>query len=253
MKKKAGITAIIPTFNEASNIVQAIRSVDFADEIIVIDSYSTDDTVALANTFNIRLIQRVFDDFSSQKNHAISLAENDWVFILDADEQVSKALREEVLQRVKSTSETVAYWIYRTTSYMGKEMKYSGLQNNKVIRLFKKEDCRYDGRPVHEEIETKGQVGFLKNKIWHNPYKGIDQIIQKRNIYAQFQAQALYNKGKRPNVFHFIIKPTFRFIKHYFIQRGFLDGFQGFVVAYIHSYTVFMRYVKLWLLRHNLK
>lgn len=253
MKKKTGISAIIPTFNEALNIEAAIRSVDFADEVIVIDSYSTDHTVKLASKHNVRLIQRVFDDFSSQKNHAIALAENDWVFILDADERVPKALKEEVLQTVKNKTETVAYWIYRTTFYMAKEMKYSGLQNNKVIRLFKKDVCRYDGRLVHEEIETKGDVGFLTNKISHDPYNGIDRIIQKRNKYAQFQAQALFNQGKRPNVFHFLMKPTFRFIKHYFIQAGFLDGFQGFIVAYIHSYTVFMRYVKLWLLHHNLK
>ncbi|MDH3322233.1 MAG: glycosyltransferase family 2 protein, partial [Flavobacteriaceae bacterium] len=101
MKKKTGISAIIPTFNEALNIEAAIRSVDFADEVIVIDSYSTDHTVKLASKHNVRLIQRVFDDFSSQKNHAIALAENDWVFILDADERVPKALKEEVLQTVK--------------------------------------------------------------------------------------------------------------------------------------------------------
>ncbi|MEN8187742.1 MAG: glycosyltransferase family 2 protein [Bacteroidota bacterium] len=253
MKKKVNLTAIIPTFNEEIHIEEALESVSFADEIIVIDSYSTDKTVELVKKHKVRLLQRKFDDFSSQKNFAIEKATHDWVFILDADERIPKALKEEILQTVNSHNEEVAYWIYRTTNYMGKDIKYSGLQNDKVIRLLKKEYCRYDGLLVHEEIEAEGKVGFLENKIKHYSYKGIDNIIYKRNKFAQLQAQALFNQGKKPSLFHFIIKPPFRFIKHFILQRGFLDGFQGFMISSVYSYTVFMRYVKLWLLNHNLK
>lgn len=242
------ITAIIPTFNEEIHIEEAIKSVSFADEIIVIDSYSTDNTVVLIKKHKVTLMQRVFDDFSSQKNYAIDQAKHDWVFVLDADERVTETLREEILQTVLNKTQSVAYWIYRSNIFMNRKIKYSGWQNDKVIRLFNKEYCKYNGRLVHEEIFTEGKVGFLKNKIEHYSYKNFDTVILKRNRYAQLQAETLYKKGVTPNLFHFLIKPAFRFFKHYIIQRGFLDGFQGFIISFMYVYTVFVRYIKLWLL-----
>ena len=248
------VTAIIPTFNEEIHIEEAIKSVSFADEIIVIDSYSTDNTVALIKKHKVTLIQRVFDDFSSQKNYAIDLAKHNWIFVLDADERVTEALREEILQTLLNKEEKpVAYWIYRSTIFMNRKIKYSGWQNDKVIRLFNKEYCKYNGKLVHDEIAADGQVGFLKNKIEHYSYKNFDTAILKRNKYAQLQAETLYKKGVTPNVFHFLIKPPFRFFKHYIIRRGFLDGFQVFIIAFIYFYTVFVRYIKLWLLIRKMK
>lgn len=247
------ITAIIPTFNEEIHIEEAIKSVSFADEIIIIDSYSTDNTVALIKRHKVTLIQRVFDDFSSQKNYAIGQATHDWIFVLDADERVTEFLREEILQTVLNKEESVAYWIYRSNIFMNREIKYSGWQNDKVIRLFNKEYCKYNGKLVHEEITAKGKVGFLKNKLEHYSYKNFDTVILKRNKYAQLQAESLYKKGVTPNLFHFLIKPAFRFFKHYIIQKGFLDGFQGFIISFMYCYTVLVRYIKLWLLIRKMK
>ncbi len=253
MKTIPKITALVITYNEEEFIRDFLTSMDFADELIVVDSYSSDKTVAIVKEFpHVKLYQRKFDDFSSQKNYAIEKAANEWILFFDADEFITEPLKEEVLDTITKSTKEVAYWVYRTTIYMGKEIKYSGLQNDKVIRLFKKEFCRYNGKLVHEEIEAKGEVGFLKNKMKHYSYKGIDVIINKRNKYAQLQAQALYKKGKKPTVFHFLVKPAFRFFKHFILKRGFLDGFQGFMISFVYGYTVFMRYVKLWLLQKKL-
>ncbi|NOQ91540.1 MAG: glycosyltransferase, partial [Flavobacteriaceae bacterium] len=231
MKERQKITAIIPTFNEELNIEAAIKSVDFADEIIVIDSFSTDNTVALAKKHEVRLLQRKFDDFSSQKNYAINKVKYDWVFVLDADERISLVLKEEIKNTLKKQKDEVAYWVCRTNIYMNKEIKYSGWQNDKAIRLFKKEFCKYNGKLVHEKIVAKGKTGVLENKIKHYSYKGIDAMILKRNRYAQFQAEMLFEKGKKPNMYHFVLKPLLRFVKHYIIQLGFLDGYRGLIIS----------------------
>lgn len=248
------ITAIIPTFNEEIHIEDAIQSVQFADEIIIIDSFSTDKTVKIAKKHNVVLIQRIFDDYSSQKNFAIDKATHNWICILDADERISIALKKEILKKVSSeeTNES-AFWIYRSNIFMNKEIKYSGWQNDKVIRLFKKDSCRYNGQLVHEEIYTKEKIGFLKNKIVHNTYKSFDIFISKKNDYATLQALELNKKNVKPNLYHFILKPIIRFNRHYFFRGGIFDGVPGLVISYVAMYTVFIRYVKLWLLIKKMK
>ena len=248
------ITAIIPTFNEEIHIEDAIQSVQFADEIIIIDSFSTDKTVKIAKKHNVVLIQRIFDDYSSQKNFAIDKATHNWICILDADERISIALKKEILKKVSSeeTNES-AFWICRSNIFMNKEIKYSGWQNDKVIRLFKKDSCRYNGQLVHEEIYTKEKIGFLKNKIVHNTYKSFDIFISKKNDYATLQALELNKKNVKPNLYHFILKPIIRFNRHYFFRGGIFDGVPGLVISYVAMYTVFIRYVKLWLLIKKMK
>lgn len=246
------ISAIIPTFNEEINIEEAIKSVDFADEIIVIDSYSTDKTVELANKHNVRLIQRVFDDFSSQKNHAIELASNDWIYVLDADERVTEPLRNEILEAVKNPKDFVGFYSYRTFYFGGRKINYSGWQRDKVVRLFLKEFCKYNGNLVHEVIKADGKLGFFKTKLEHYSYRGFDHYITKLNHYAWLQAQQLKSKGCRVNLYHILIKPPARFVIHYVLRLGFLDGFPGFVIAVTQSYGVLTRFIKLWLLNNKL-
>ena len=246
------ITAIIPTLNEAIHIEDAIKSVSFADEIIVIDSFSNDDTIALAKKQDVTIIQRVFDDYSTQKNFAIAKAKHEWIYILDADERVTPALREEILDCLKDPSDFVGFHIHRTFYFAGKKINYSGFQHDKVIRLFRKDKCKYNGKIVHERIEAEGKVGFLKNKIEHYTYRSYDHFITKLNRYAALKAHILYNKNKRATFFHILIKPPFKFFIHYFIRLGFLDGFRGFILSVVLSYGVLARYIKLWLLKHNL-
>lgn len=247
------ITAIIPTFNEEANIGAAIESVLFADEIIVVDSFSTDKTVEIAHRFGVKLLQHEYIYPAAQKNWSIPQATNEWIVLLDADEVITPELREEILAKVKTNPTEACFWIYRSNDFMGRRIKYSGWQGDKVIRLFKKSLCRYQDVQVHEEIETSGKVGYLKNKIHHNTYKGFDHYVAKLNRYAWWQAKDYNPKTGVLTPYHFVLKPCFRFFKHYVIERGFLDGVPGFTISLLQGYAVFTRYAKLWLLRNGIK
>ena len=246
------ITAVIPTLNEEIYIEEAIKSVHFADEIIVIDSFSTDKTIELAKKYDVKILQRVFDDFSSQKNYAINLATHNWIYILDADERLTPLLEKEILEAVKHPNKYVGFYVRRTFYFMGKKIKYSGWQRDKVIRLFKKENCKYNGSPVHERIDSKGEIGFLKHKLEHYSYRSYDHYISKMNHYSALRAKQLSEQGKKVTLFHILIKPPTRFVIHYFIRLGFLDGFEGFIIAKTQAYGVLTRYVKLWLVNRKM-
>jgi glycosyltransferase involved in cell wall biosynthesis len=239
------ITAIIPTLNEEVHIEDSIKSVDFADEIIVIDSFSLDSTVEIAKKYNVKVIQRVFDDFSSQKNFAIDLAKNDWIYILDADERVTPELKKEIISLLQKPMEKDAYWISRQSFFMGKKIRFSGWQDDAVIRLIHKK-CRYNSVQVHEEIMTKNiNIGRLKNKLEHYTYKNLDHFLAKIQRYSDWSAQDHFNKTPKVTFYHLYFKPFFRFIKHYIIQLGFLDGKVGFIISTIMAWGVFLRYVKI--------
>jgi glycosyltransferase involved in cell wall biosynthesis len=247
------LSAIIPTFNEEINIEAAIQSVSFADEIIVIDSFSTDNTISLAEKHGVRILQREFDNFSNQKNYAISKATHKWVVLLDADERIGQTLREEMISVLAEEPQASAYYVYRRNYLLGREIKYSGWQNDKVIRLIERDKCKYNDKLVHEGIVTEGKIAFLKTKLEHYTYKDFDSFIRKKNKVAQLQAEMLASKNKKVNPFRLLIKPLYRFIYHYILRRGFLDGFAGFFIASFYAYTLFTRYIKLWLINRGLK
>jgi len=244
------ITAIIPTLNEEIHISNAIKSVSFADEIIVIDSYSSDKTIAIAEKFNVKIIKRTFDDFSSQKNFAISQAKHSWIYILDADERVTLEVELEILEAVKNPKDFVGFYVRRRFYFFCKPVNFGGFQRDKVVRLFLKEHCKYTGF-VHERILTNGKLGFFKHKIDHFSYRNYDHYISKMNHYANIRAHELHQKGKKVTVFHLMIKPLARFFIHFVIRLGFLDGFSGFVFAKAQAYGVYSRYAKLRLLNQN--
>jgi len=251
--EKVKITAIIPTLNEEIHIEAAIKSVRFADEIIVIDSFSTDKTVELAKKHQVHLIQRVFDDFSTQKNFAIDKAKHEWIYVLDADERVTPKLEKEILEAVKKPKNFVGFYVYRTFYFMGKKIKYGGAQRDKVARLFLKKHCEYNGNLVHEVITANGKLGYLKHKLDHFSYRNFDHFISKLNHYAALRAKRLNAEGKKVTFFHLLIKPPARFVIHYIIRLGFLDGFAGFVIAKTQAYGVLARYIKLRLLNKGIK
>ncbi len=242
---KEKITAIIPTFNEERHMEEAIKSVSFANEIIVIDSFSTDQTIPLAKKHNVRILQRVFDDFSSQKNYAIEKAKYNWIYVLDADERVSKDLRKEILDTLEKTGQKVGFIIYRTFYYFDKKIDFGGWQRDRVIRLFRKDKCRYNGDLVHERIDFDGEAGVLENKITHYSYNGFDHYNNKLDHYASLKAQSLYDKRKSVNLFHLFIKPPVRFFIDYILKLGILDGKPGLILAKHQYYGVKARYTKL--------
>lgn len=246
------ISAIIPTFNEAHNIAAAIASVAFADEILVVDSFSTDGTVEIAKSLNARVIQREYGNSASQKNWAIPQAQHEWIVLLDADERIDEALRVEILQTVSdSTKKDVAYWIKRRNFFMGKEVRYSGWQGDKVIRLFKRDKCRYEEKSVHAEVLADGPVGVLKHKLIHNTYKDIFHYLEKWDRYTTWSATDRANRGENPTLYHFLVKPAFRFFQDYFLNLGILDGLVGFLICSLSSMSVFMRSLKVKQMRQT--
>ncbi|TXD52976.1 MULTISPECIES: glycosyltransferase family 2 protein [unclassified Polaribacter] len=246
------ITAIIPTLNEEIHIAAAIESVSFADEIIVIDSFSSDKTLEIAEKCNVKIIKRKFDDFSSQKNFAIQQAKYSWIYILDADERVTPEVEKEILEAVNEPKGCVGFYVRRTFFFCGSQINYGGCQRDKVVRLFLKKKAKYKG-VVHETIISKGKLGFLKNKIEHYSYKSYDHYISKMNHYGALRGKQYFEEGKKINLFHILIKPPARFVIHYFIRFGFLDGLPGYVFAKSQAYGVYTRYIKLWLLNNRIK
>jgi len=237
-----GITAIIPTRNEAHNIIEAIKSVDFADEIMIIDSFSTDNTIALAKPLVHRIIQREYENSAAQKNWAIPQAKYPWIFLLDADERVTSELRDEIIETVKKNENISGFWIKRKNHFMGKAVRFSGWQGDKVIRLFKRDECQYENKHVHAEIISDGKINILKNKLLHNTYISKEAYQNKLERYAKWQAKDYDKKVKRITPFHTLLKPIVRFFKHYFLQLGILDGYVGFIISSYQAKAVAMRY-----------
>ena len=243
MKK---LTAIIPTFNEEHNIEDVIESVSFADEIMVVDSFSTDKTVEIARRYTDFIIRKKYENDSSQKNWAIPQANFDWILLVDADERVSTGLRNEIVRVLKDDPECVAFRIRRSNYFMGKKIRFSGWQGDSVTRLFKRDECRYQNKRVHAEIETAGKIGRLENKLIHNTYTNLASYLEKANSYSTRGAYDRVGEVKKVTFYHLLIKPFFRFLKHYVIRLGFLDGREGFIISVLSAQHVFMRSLKLW-------
>ena len=242
------VTVIIPTFNEAQYLKGALYSIKFADEIIVIDSLSSDDTVKIANAHGCKVISRKFDNFSNQKNHALKFATGDWVLFLDGDERITVALQMEIKKAIASNEHT-GYKLNFPHFYMNRFLYH---HCNDVTRLVMRDKCHFEGT-VHEKLIVDGTIGKLKNKVLHYTYKGLTHYIGKKDSYAWFQAEKQLSKGKKINYFHLLVKPLYRFFHEYIVKRGCMDGVAGLAVAGINSYGVFSRYAKLLLLKKGLK
>lgn len=243
------LTVIIPTLNEESNIQRALDSVFFADEIIVIDSYSSDKTVKIVKKNNVTLLQRKFDDFSSQKNYAIQKASNDWVLIVDADEEVTVELSKEIKEIFSKELNYVGFYIRRNSYVENKRLQFGGY-SSKIVRLFNKKYCFYKG-VVHETIQATGRLENLTGRINHYTYKDYTHFKKKMNYYAKLRAQELFAKEKKVTIIHLYIKPFIRFLIHYIFKLGFLDGKEGIIFSYLMAYGVAKRYKELTLLNNK--
>ncbi len=242
------LSVIIPTFNEINYIEDAIKSIDFADQIIVIDSFSTDGTREKVIALGCNLLERKFDNFSNQKNHAISSASGDWILFLDGDERVTQKLKLEILSVIKD-GKHAGYKICFPHFYMNRFLYH---KVDKVVRLVKNKNIYFTG-DVHEKLHVEGSIGILKNFMIHYTYKGLTNLLQKKDSYAWFQAKTSFDKGKKATYFHLIFKPFYRFFSSYILKRGFMDGIPGLALASVNAYGVFSRYAKIILIEKGLK
>jgi glycosyltransferase involved in cell wall biosynthesis len=258
METKLNLTVIFTTYNEEHNIGEAVESVlGWADEIIVVDSFSTDDTLTILKKYDVKILQRKYLGPADQKNWAIPHAKNEWVLLMDADERATLEMRAEITNILMEHSDTLrkgrektrfdCYWIGFRHYFMDKPVNYSGWQNDKTIRLIRRDVCRYNDKQVHEEIKrTSGmQIGFLSSKFEHYTFKDLHHFIAKQERYANWSALDHEKKTGRVTYFHLFIKPFARFLKHFVIKRGFLDGHVGVIIASVAAWSVFLRYVKI--------
>jgi len=251
----APLSIIITTFNEADNIGRCIRSVAaLSDDIVVVDSFSTDATVAIAQSHaHVRVLQRAYTGPADQKNWAIPQARHPWVLLLDADEAATPALATEIKQCLQAPDALAdLYWIGRNNHFLGQLVRFSGWQGDRVIRFFRRDAGRYNDLQVHEEIvTTHATVGMLGGRLDHYTFRTLDHYLDKTRRYARWSAQDHALRTPRVGGYHLFAKPLFRFFKHFVLQQGFRDGRVGFIISGIMAWGVFLRYVYLWEMRRR--
>jgi glycosyltransferase involved in cell wall biosynthesis len=251
----AKLTVLIPCKNERQNIRDCIESARaMADEILVADSGSTDDTVEIARRLGAcRVIEREFVGYADFKNWAIPQASHPWVLIVDADERVTKELALEIRRILAATPDDVdAYWIYRRNFYLGHEIKYSDLGSDDQCRLIRRDRCRYHDCRVHEGFAIpRNRTRYLRGKLLHDVYPSLDEYFRKRIHYTKLSAQDAWDTGKRTNLFQLLIRPFLRFFFLYVVRLGFLDGLVGIQVCMLTAFVnTFVRQARMWEIEH---
>jgi glycosyltransferase involved in cell wall biosynthesis len=230
------LSVVIITKNAEKHIKNAIQSALFADEILVLDSGSTDRTRDIAKGLGAIVEHQEWLGFGRQKNKVVELASNDWVFVLDADEQITEQLKDEIIETLKNPISD-GFQISRLNNFFGKDIKTCGLYPDYTIRLFNRKKGAFNDLPVHESAQIQGKVSKLKNHMTHMAYESIDEFIAKQNKYSSLNP-------KKRNLFKALLSPLWTFFKLYFIKRGFLDGKHGFIIAVLYSQYTFWKYIK---------
>lgn len=247
------ISVIVPCKNEQDNIRQCLASFHrIADEILVADSGSTDQTMEIAARFpKVRIIQREYRTSGDFKNWAIPQAKNPWILLFDADERLTPDLEAEIVQLLSGEPDCDGYWIYRENHFMGHPVPYGDSATDKVIRLFKRDLCRYEGPSDHGEVVVStGRVGVLNAKMLHYTVWNYDQLFQKYHRYTSLQAQQWHAEGMDTSYFRLLIRPAFRFFREYVLQWGFLNGKIGIQLAMLAAFYSFTKQARLWELNH---
>jgi glycosyltransferase involved in cell wall biosynthesis len=242
------LSVVIITKNEAAHIADCLDSVAFADEIIVLDSGSTDATCELARALGARVeVNAEWPGFGLQKNRALDLATGDWVLSLDADERVPPELAEEI-QRVLADPAADGYRVARLSNFCGRWMRHSGWWPDHVLRLFRRKSGRFSDDVVHEHVDLDGRVATLRGHLLHYPYASLELFIDKINRYSTDAALKAHARGRRTTVLGPFGHGFWTFVRHYVVRRGFLDGWQGLILAGMAATGSFYRYAKLfWL------
>ncbi len=230
------LTVIVPCYNAEKFIEKCLQSVSWADELLVVDSYSTDRTLKIAGSFTDRIIQHKYENSAKQKNRAIPQAKYEWVLIVDSDERVSAALADEIQELLRRGPDKEGYWIYRRNYLLGKRVRYSGWGHDKVLRLFRRDLGRYSDKRVHAEVELKN-TGTLMGRIDHHSISSMAEWVSKIDRYSSWKAEDKFQNKTRWPVLHLLFRPPFRFIKDLFFRLGFLDGWRGFLIAAMSAYA----------------
>ncbi len=244
------LSVIVIAKNEAEAIGDCLASVAWADERIVLDGGSSDATVAIARSQGARVeVVQDWPGFGPQKNRALDLATGDWVLSLDADEQVSSALRSEIEKVIGTPGAFAVYRMPRSSCYCGRELRHGGWWPDYVVRLFKRGEARFSEDLVHEKLVTDLPVGTLTHPLRHATYTTLEEALDKANHYSSLGAQQAFERGERATLLSALGHGSWAFFRTYVLRRGFLDGGHGFLLAASNAQATFYRYAKLWLKR----
>ena len=240
---KISITLI--TLNSEKTLKSVLEAVSWADEIVLVDSGSTDKTLEMARQFNAKIVYRAFDGYGSQKNFATSQASNDWILSLDDDEILTPKLQQEIQNLSLSTTDYEGFKIPRSLIFLGKLLKFSGEYKRLTLRLFNRKQGNWNAEYVHESVEVNGKIGILKHQILHDSYRDLTDYFNKFNKYTSLGAKTLAERGKTASSLKIITRFPTTFLKIYLLKGSCLDGYAGFMWALLTAMTPVIKYAKL--------
>jgi glycosyltransferase involved in cell wall biosynthesis len=240
------VTATIITFNEAANIQAALESLSWADELIVVDSQSTDDTVAIARRFTDKVIVRPWPGYIAQKNFAAEQATHDWIFSLDADERVTPELAAEVKSLLASGPKAAGYRVPRVTFHLGRWMRSTDWYPDYQLRFYDRRRARWSGKHVHESVKADGPVEDLRGELQHYAYRDLAHHFQTMDRYTTLAARQMFEEGRRAGFFDLMVHPPAAFLRNYVLRGGFRDGVPGLIVSAMNARYVGLKFAKLW-------
>lgn len=240
-----GVTAVIAAHDESANIEACIASVDWANEVIVVENDSIDDTVDRARGAGATVISPKFTTIGAARNHAIERVKTPWVVVLDADERCTPELAAEIKQVVDTAGSCAAFRVPRRNYFLGREIRHGGWGNDRPVRLFRKE-LRYNASMVHEHVNVIGETGTLRETLLHYSYTSLDQYFEKFNRYSRWWAEQNYAQGRRGSAVAVLFSPPVRFVAMYVVKRGFLDGGHGLILACLAAASVIAKHARLW-------
>lgn len=252
-KARTPISACVIAMNEEDNIQQCLASLTFCDEIILVDSHSTDRTREIAESMGARVFERDWPGFGEQKEFAVEQAEHEWVLCMDADEWLSEELQREIQRLAQSGLESRdGFSMPRLSNYFGTWVRRGGWYPDRQLRLYKKSKGRWSGNPPHEKVTLQGSVTALSAPIHHRPYRSLQDHLTKIDGYTTTMAREMFRKGKRASVFDLIFRPALRFFRFYVLKLGFVHGWVGLYLSYLDAHYVRLKYAKLLGLQRGL-
>jgi glycosyltransferase involved in cell wall biosynthesis len=244
--ERGKISVTIITHNEEDNIRDCLDSIKWADEIIVVDSGSTDRTVEICHEYTDKVFFNAWIGMKEQKQCAVDKASHIWIFSIDADERATEAIKQFIIRELKNPSYD-GYRFPRQNYFLGKWLKYGGWYPDHVLRFFRRDKGHFGGINPHDKVViTSGKVNTVQFPIIHHTYKSISQYLTKQNMYSGISAKELFYSGKKMPPHIIPIKALWKFMETYFIKKGFMDGFHGFIAAMGATYSMFWKYVQLW-------
>jgi glycosyltransferase involved in cell wall biosynthesis len=240
------LSVLVPVQNEEHNMEDCLRSVRWADEVVVVDSGSVDGTVAIARAIADRVLEHEYVNSATQKNWSLPKLTHRWVLIVDADERVTPALRAEIESVLANPSRADGYWIGRANHFLGRSIRSAGWQRDRVLRLFDRTKGEYEPLHVHAEVRIRGRVDRLREKLVHHTYRDLDAYFEKFGRYTRWSAEDLRKRGVRASASRLLFRPWLRFLRMYVIEGGFREGRAGIVLCMLAAFSVFTKYARRW-------